>query len=85
MCSDLNPMLFRKFTKLTIEQYEVLLKKVAPKLTRRLGSMSPNIKLLATLRYLGTGHSIKELSFETRISQPALADTIIVTCKYMII
>lgn len=67
------------------EDFDYLLKIVGPMIKKQDSiimreSISPEERLVATLRFLATGRSNEDLKFSTRISAPSLSRIIPETC-----
>jgi len=67
------------------ETYVELLKLVSPFIVKKdtvmRKAISPHERLSATLRFLATGRSFKDMEFSTAISKPALCKIIPETCE----
>lgn len=79
-----EPNDWRNYLRMDIETYCRLLKLVTPyiekKNTNMRMSISPHERLTATLRFLATGRSYKDLEFTTAISKQSLSLIIPETC-----
>lgn len=80
-----EPEDWRIYLRMDIETYNFLLKLVTPEIMKQSTCMrkaiSPHERLAATLRYLATGRSYKDLEFTCIISKQALSEIIPETCK----
>ena len=80
-----EPEDWRNYLRMDIETYNNLLKLVTPHITKQNSCMrkaiSPHERLVATLRFLATGRSYKDLEFTTIMSKQALSEIIPETCK----
>jgi hypothetical protein len=67
------------------KDFQFLLELVGPKIKKQdtvmRTAISPEERLIATLRYLATGRSYEDLKFSTCISAPSLSFIIPETCK----
>lgn len=74
-----------EYLRMDIETYRKLLDLVTPYIQKKNSAMrtsiSPHERLSATLRFLETGRSYKDLEFTTIISKQALSKIIPETCK----
>lgn len=80
-----EPSDWRNYLRMDIETYRKLLDLVTPYIQKKNSAMrtsiSPHERLSATLRFLATGRSYKDLEFTTIISKQALSKIIPETCK----
>lgn len=80
-----RPEDYQNYLRMTHENYDVLLQKVKPFITKQDTTMrnaiTPEERLTATLRFLATGRSFEDLKFSTIISPQALGRIIPETCK----
>lgn len=76
---------FKAFTRVSYEEYEFLLKKVRPIISKKDTNMRKSIpaetRLLLTLRFLGTGDSYRSLMFLFRVPHNTISDIVPATCK----
>lgn len=76
---------YRNYLRMDKSIFDMLLRKVIPliekKSTQLREPISPETRLIATLRFLATGRSFEDLKFSMRISPQALGYIIIETCK----
>ena len=83
-----NPDIFRNFLRMSDPVFQQLLALVSPYITRQDTVMREAItaeqRLVATLRYLGTGRSLQDLKFSTGIPPQALGIIIPDTCSAII-
>lgn len=79
-----EPEDWRNYLRMNTETYNYLLELVSPHIEKQNTCMrkalSPHEKLTATLRFLATGRSYKDLEFTTCISKQALSVLIPETC-----
>lgn len=86
-----DPNDWRNYLRMDIDTYSYLLELVTPHITKQDTCMrtaiSPHERLTATLRFLATGRSYKDLEFTTIISKQSLSEIIPETCKaiYMVL
>lgn len=80
-----EPEDLRNYLRMDMETYMYLLRLVTPDIqkqnTHMRKAISPHERLTATLRFLATGRSYKDLEFSTIISKQALSNIIPETCK----
>ncbi|XP_074034628.1 uncharacterized protein [Leptinotarsa decemlineata] len=80
-----EPNDWRNYVRMEIETYTYLLELVTPHIIKENTCMrtaiSPHERLTATLRFLATGRSYKDLEFTTIISKLSLSEIIPETCK----
>lgn len=85
---DNNPDDYRNYLRMSEETFSELLVMVKPMLHKEDTVMRPSItpeqRLMATLRYLATGRSFEDLKFSTGISAQSLGRIIPETCKAII-
>lgn len=83
-----NPDDYRNFLRMNDVCFQNVLQAVTPfiikKDTLMRESISPEQRLIATLRYLATGRSLQDLKFSTGISPQSLGKIIPETCKAII-
>lgn len=83
-----NPDDFRNYLRMNDECFQALLQLVTPVIKKQITIMrqpiSPEQRLVATLRYLATGRSLQDLKFSTGISPQSLGRIIPETCKSII-
>ena len=83
-----NPEDFRNFLRMTDPVFDRLLALLTPYISRQDTCMrqaiTPEQRLVATLRYLATGRSLQDLKFSTGISPQALGIIIPETCSAII-
>lgn len=83
-----NPDDFRNFLRMTDPVFHRLLALLTPYISRQDTCMrqaiTPEQRLVATLRYLATGRSLQDLKFSTGISPQALGIIIPETCSAII-
>ncbi|CAH1972595.1 unnamed protein product [Acanthoscelides obtectus] len=81
---ELEPDDWRNYLRMDTETYNHLLKSVTPYIERQNTCMrkaiSAHERLSATLRFLATGRSYKDLEFTTIMSKPSLSEIIPETC-----
>lgn len=79
-----DPDDFKNYLRMDGEDFDYLLKIVGPMIKKQdtimRDSISPEERLVATLRFLATGRSYEDLKFSTRISAPSLSHIIPETC-----
>lgn len=75
---------YRNYLRMDEITFKILLNKVAPLIQKRnthlREAISPENRLIATLRFLATGRSFEDLKFSMRISPQALGKIINETC-----
>lgn len=80
---DLNG--FRQFIRLSVDQFDFLLEKVRPVISKKDTNMrkaiSAETRLLITLRYLSTGDSYRSLMYLFRVAHNTMSGIISQTCK----
>lgn len=83
-----NPDDFRNYLRMDDECFQHLLSAVTPQIQKQdtvmREAITPEQRLIATLRYLATGRSLQDLKFTTGISPQALGKIIPETCKALI-
>ncbi|CAH1957255.1 unnamed protein product [Acanthoscelides obtectus] len=81
---ELEPDDWRNYLRMDTETYNHLLKSVTPYIKRQNTCMrkaiSAHERLSATLRFLATGRSYKDLEFTTIMSKQSLSEIILETC-----
>lgn len=82
---DKYPSDFKNYLRMDDPTFHILLGKVKNKIRKQntvmRESITPEARLVATLRYLATGQSFEELKFSTGISAPSLSKIIPDTCR----
>ena len=80
---------FFKYFRMSASQYEILLRMVAPKITKnekkRADCIGASERLSVTLRYLCTGDSFVSISSSFRISTASISNIIYETCEALLI
>lgn len=80
-----DPSLYKNFTRMAPEDYDLLLKEVTPLIkkqdTHMRQSISPSERLSVTLRFLATDNSYRDLSYLFRIPIASLSQIIPETCE----
>lgn len=80
-----EPNDWRNYLRMDEETYVELLRLVSPFIAKKdtvmRKAISPHERLSATLRFLATGRSFKDMEFSTAISKPALCKIIPETCE----
>ncbi|XP_018118360.1 protein ANTAGONIST OF LIKE HETEROCHROMATIN PROTEIN 1-like [Xenopus laevis] len=83
-----NPEDFKNYLRMSDSCFEVLLEAVSPLIQRQdtvmRKSISPEQRLIATLRFLATGRTFEDLKFSTGISAQALGHIIPDTCRAIV-
>lgn len=76
---------FEQFFRMTPENFDFLLEKVTPfiakKDTQMRKSISAEIRLAITIRYLATGDSYRSLMFLFRVAHNTISGIVSITCK----
>ncbi|KAL4092423.1 hypothetical protein QTP88_026924 [Uroleucon formosanum] len=80
-----NPDDYRNYLRMDSQDFKLLLELIGPKIEKQNTVMrmaiTPEERLIATLRFLATGRSYEDLKFSTCISAPSLSYIIPETCK----
>ena len=80
-----EPNDWRNYLRMDIDTYTFLLELVTPHIKKEDSCMrtaiSPHERLTATLRFLATGRSYKDLEFSTIISKQSISEIIPETCE----
>lgn len=80
-----EPNDWRNYLRMGEDTYMELLNLVSPLIRKQdtvmRKSISPHEKLTATLRFLATGRSLKDMEYSTAISKPSLSIIIPETCE----
>ena len=75
-----EPTLYRNFLRMCASQFDYLLGLVGPHIqkqnTKMRTSISAEVRLVLTLRFLATGENFRSLQYLFRISQPAISSII---------
>lgn len=75
---------FSNYLRMDDNIFQILLRKVAPLIEKQntimRDAIPSHVRLIATIRFLATGRSFKDLKFSMRVSPQALGDIIIETC-----
>ncbi|XP_051156969.1 putative nuclease HARBI1 [Leptopilina boulardi] len=82
----IDETMFRKFTRMSVVQYEDLLQKIGPSLISqptRDDIIDPSTKLMLTLRFLATGESLSSLSIQFRMGNSTVVKWIYKTMKVL--
>ncbi|XP_041422068.1 protein ANTAGONIST OF LIKE HETEROCHROMATIN PROTEIN 1-like [Xenopus laevis] len=83
-----NPDDFRNYLRMSDSNFEHLFEAIRPAITKQNTCMrqaiSPEQRLIATLRYLATGRTLEDLKFSTGISAQSLGRIIPETCNAII-
>lgn len=83
-----DPASFRNFTRVPVEMFNRLLTRVEDAITGRPSHfrqpLPAGLKLACTLRYLASGDSYHSLSFNFRVSVPAISKFIPLVCQAII-
>lgn len=76
---------YKNYLRMDEETFALLLHKVRNRIVKQdtimRESISPEARLVATLRYLATGRSFEDMKFSTGISAPSLSKLIPETCR----
>ncbi len=75
---------FSNYARMSRQSFEKLLSLVGHRLQRRVsprGCVSPEERLLVTLRYLATGNSFTSLSYEFRLGRSTICGVVKNTCR----
>lgn len=79
---------FRNFTRMSSSDFEIILQKVGPKIskldTRYRAAISPTIRLLVTLRFLASGDSYTSLQYTFKISKQSISQIVPEVCESII-
>lgn len=80
-----NERQFRQFFRMTEDQFDILLQRVGPSITKRDTHMRKAItaetRLLITLRYLSTGDSYRSLMLLFRVAHNTISTIVSSTCN----
>ena len=79
---------FINFLRMSTSDFEILLRMVAPKISRRntkyRKAITPDIRLAITLRYLASGDSFTSLMYTFRISKQTISTVVPEVCEALI-
>ncbi|XP_067128130.1 uncharacterized protein [Centruroides vittatus] len=79
-----DPTSYRRWLRLTESQFEYLLRKISPRIQKqktKFGEpISPAERLTVTLRFLATGITFRDLSWEFRIGERTISYIVVETC-----
>ncbi|XP_051156182.1 uncharacterized protein LOC127278490 [Leptopilina boulardi] len=81
-----DDVMFRKYTRMTVTQYEEILQQVGPKLlskSTREDIICPSLKLMLTLRFLAAGESISSLHIQFRMGNSTVVKYIYKTMEVL--
>lgn len=78
-------ILFRNFTRMSLEDFTIILEKIRPLISKKNTVMREAIpaetRLAITLRYLATGDSYASLSFLFKVSKQSISDIVSETMR----
>lgn len=79
---------YKNYLRMDNETFNLLLSKVSPLIIKKSTCMrkpiSPERRLITTLRFLATGRNFEDIKFSMRISPQAVGKIVIETCEAII-
>lgn len=80
-----EPMDFKNYLRMDDATFQILLEQLTPFIRKQdtlmREAISPEARLMVTLRYLATGNSFQDLKFSSAISSQAIGGIVLETCE----